>query len=74
MRQGTGTHACSPERHEALPKGFRLSRLKATFQQRDVFQLLPLVELQNLSLSFLITPCVYFEYSQLALLKYFQWI
>jgi len=26
MRQGTGTHAGSPERHEAVPKGFRLSK------------------------------------------------
>jgi len=66
MRQGTGTHARSTECREAVPKGFRLFRLKA------VFELLPLVELQNLSLNFLITPCLHFEYSQLALLKYFQ--
>lgn len=26
MRQGTGTHACSPERYEAVHKGFRLSK------------------------------------------------
>jgi hypothetical protein len=51
--------------------GFQAVYTKAIFQRWDMSQLL-IVKLQNLSLSCLITPYVYFEYSQLALLKYFS--